>query len=84
VNGIAKAEVFPAHIRALGVGFGYAVANSLFGGTAPLIYHATAGGGSVGFIVYLTVLLGVTLVAALVMRGGVASALDAQGGSARG
>jgi MHS family alpha-ketoglutarate permease-like MFS transporter len=84
VNGIAKAEVFPAHIRALGVGFGYAVANSLFGGTAPLIYHATAGGGGVGFIVYLTVLLGVTLVAALAMRGGVASALDAQVGSAKG
>lgn len=84
VNGIAKAEVFPAHIRALGVGFGYAVANSLFGGTAPLIYHATAGGGGVGFIVYLTVLLGVTLGAALAMRGGVASSLDAQGGSAKG
>ncbi len=84
VNGIAKAEVFPAHIRALGVGFGYAVANSLFGGTAPLIYHATAGSGSVGFIVYLTVLLGVTLAAAVAMRGGVVSALDAQGGSSRG
>ncbi len=84
VNGIAKAEVFPAHIRALGVGFGYAVANSLFGGTAPLVYHATAGGGGVGFIVYLTVLLGVTLGAALVMRGGVSSALDAQGDAAKG
>ncbi|MDI9889998.1 MFS transporter [Microbacterium sp. IEGM 1404] len=80
VNGISKAEVFPAHIRALGVGLGYAVANSLFGGTAPLIYHATAGG--VGFLVYLTVLLGVTLVAALAMRGGVATALDASGGRA--
>ncbi|MFG6280223.1 MFS transporter [Microbacterium sp. 5K110] len=75
VNGIAKAEVFPAHIRALGVGLGYAVANSLFGGTAPLVYHATAGGFS--FVVYLTVLLGVTLVAALPMRGGAATALDA-------
>jgi MHS family alpha-ketoglutarate permease-like MFS transporter len=84
VNGIAKAEVFPAHIRALGVGFGYAVANSLIGGTAPLIYHATAGGGGVGFIVYLTVLLGVTLGAALAMRGGVSTPLDAQGGSANG
>lgn len=78
VNGIAKAEVFPAHVRALGVGFGYAVANSLFGGTAPLIYHATAGG--VGFLVYLTVLLAVTLVAALAMRGGAATALDAPRG----
>jgi MHS family alpha-ketoglutarate permease-like MFS transporter len=26
MNGIAKAKVFPAHIRALGVGFGHAVA----------------------------------------------------------
>lgn len=77
VNGIAKAEVFPAHIRALGVGFGYAVANSLFGGTAPVIYHATASEGSTGFIVYLTVLIAVTLGAALVMRGGSATALDA-------
>ena len=80
VNGIAKAEVFPAHIRALGVGFGYAVANSLFGGTAPLIYHATASAGGVGFVVYLTVLLAVTLVAALAMRGGAATALDAPRG----
>jgi len=80
VNGIAKAEVFPAHVRALGVGFGYAVANSLFGGTAPLVYHAS--GGSIGFIVYLTVLLGVTLAAALAMRGGVATALDVSGGRA--
>ena len=77
VNGIAKAEVFPAHIRALGVGFGYAVANSLFGGTAPLIYHATSSHGSVDFIVYLTVLLAVTLCAAVWMRGGSATALDA-------
>lgn len=77
VNGIAKAEVFPAHVRALGVGFGYAIANSLFGGTAPLVYHATAREGAIGFLIYLTVLLGVTLIAALAMRGGRTTALDA-------
>jgi MHS family alpha-ketoglutarate permease-like MFS transporter len=76
VNGIAKAEVFPAHIRALGVGFGYAVANSLFGGTAPLIYHATSSHGSAEFIAYMTVLLAVTLCAAVRMRGGSATSLD--------
>ncbi len=76
VNGIAKAEVFPVQIRALGVGFGYAVANSLFGGTAPVIYHATSAHHSVDFIVYLTVLIAVTLGAALWMRGGRATALD--------
>ncbi|MGV8880526.1 MAG: MFS transporter [Rhodoglobus sp.] len=77
VNGLAKAEVFPAHIRALGVGFGYAVANSLFGGTAPVIYHATSGHDRVAFIVYVTMLIAVTLGAAIWMRGGRASALDA-------
>ncbi|MES2279422.1 MAG: MFS transporter [Bacteroidota bacterium] len=34
INAIVKAELFPAHIRALGVGFPYAIAVSLFGGTA--------------------------------------------------
>ncbi|MGA1838853.1 hypothetical protein VD659_18190 [Herbiconiux sp. 11R-BC] len=43
-----------------------------------------AGGVGVGIIVYLTVRLGVTLAAALVMRGGASTALDAQGGSAKG
>ena len=34
INAVVKAELFPAKIRALGVGFPYAVAVSLFGGTA--------------------------------------------------
>lgn len=34
VSGIIKAEMFPPHVRALGVGFAYALANALFGGTA--------------------------------------------------
>ena len=37
INAVVKAELFPAHIRALGVGFPYAIAVSLFGGTAELI-----------------------------------------------
>ena len=41
VNAIVKAEFFPAEIRALGVGLGYALANSVFGGTAPLLYQAS-------------------------------------------
>lgn len=40
INAILKAELFPSHVRALGVGVGYALANSVFGGTAPLIYQA--------------------------------------------
>lgn len=34
INAVVKAELFPGHIRALGVGFPYAIAVSLFGGTA--------------------------------------------------
>ena len=32
VSGLVKAEMFPAEVRALGVGLSYAVANALFGG----------------------------------------------------
>ena len=34
INAVVKAELFPASIRALGVGFPYAIAVSIFGGTA--------------------------------------------------
>jgi MHS family alpha-ketoglutarate permease-like MFS transporter len=37
INAVVKAELFPAHIRALGVGFPYALTLSLFGGTAEYI-----------------------------------------------
>ena len=48
VNAIVKAELFPAEIRALGVGLGYALANSIFGGTAPLIFQAAKSADHVG------------------------------------
>ena len=34
INAIVKAELFPAEIRALGVALPYAIANTIFGGTA--------------------------------------------------
>ena len=34
INAVVKAELFPAHIRALGVGLPYALTVALFGGTA--------------------------------------------------
>ncbi|WP_454801910.1 MFS transporter [Mucilaginibacter phyllosphaerae] len=37
INAVVKAELFPAHIRALGVGFPYAIAVSVFGGSAEWI-----------------------------------------------
>ena len=37
VSAIVKAEMFPTEIRALGVGFAYAVSNALFGGSAEYV-----------------------------------------------
>jgi len=37
INAVVKAELFPANVRALGVGFPYAIAVSFFGGTAEYI-----------------------------------------------
>ena len=37
INAVVKAELFPANVRALGVGFPYAVAVSVFGGTAEYV-----------------------------------------------
>jgi MHS family alpha-ketoglutarate permease-like MFS transporter len=37
VSGIVKAELFPPEVRAMGVGFAYAIANAVFGGTAEYV-----------------------------------------------
>jgi MHS family alpha-ketoglutarate permease-like MFS transporter len=37
INAVVKAEMFPAEIRALGVGFPYSVTVALFGGTAEYV-----------------------------------------------
>jgi MHS family alpha-ketoglutarate permease-like MFS transporter len=62
INALVKAELFPASIRALGVGLGYAIANSLFGGTVPLIGAALQKAGQVdAFFTYVTIAIGVSL-----------------------
>lgn len=62
INAVVKAQLFPTHIRALGVGFGYAIANSIFGGTAPLLYQGALGADQVTlFIVYVTVVIALSL-----------------------
>ncbi len=63
INALVKSELFPAHVRALGVGVGYALANSIFGGTAPLIYQALKARDEVPlFIAYVTACIAVSLV----------------------
>ncbi|WP_416563215.1 MFS transporter [Nocardia testacea] len=86
INAIVKAELFPSHIRALGVGVGYALANSVFGGTAPMIYQAAKNGGQVPwFIAYVTVVIGISLVVYLfVLKNKSETALDKEQGRAFG
>jgi MFS transporter, MHS family, alpha-ketoglutarate permease len=86
VNAIVKAEVFPASIRALGVGLGYAVANSMFGGTAPVIYQAfSAAKQTTWFIVYVTAVIAMSLVVYIFfMKNRAVTALDREQGHAWG
>lgn len=84
INAIVKAELFPSHVRALGVGLGYALANSAFGGTAPLIYQAAKNGGHVPwFIAYVTVVIAVSLMVYIfVLRNKAETPLDREQGRA--
>ncbi|OZE88414.1 alpha-ketoglutarate transporter [Rhodococcus sp. 15-649-2-2] len=84
INAIVKAELFPSHIRALGVGLGYALANSAFGGTAPLIYQAAKNGGHVGwFILYVTIVIAISLLVYIfVLRNKTETVLDREQGRA--
>jgi MFS transporter, MHS family, alpha-ketoglutarate permease len=68
ISGIVKAELFPADIRALGVGLSYALANALFGGTAEFValWFKDAGMEST-FFWYVTVMLAIAFVASLIM-----------------
>ncbi|AFM15595.1 arabinose efflux permease family protein [Mycolicibacterium chubuense NBB4] len=84
INALVKSELFPAHVRALGVGVGYALANSMFGGTAPLIYQALKEQGRVPlFIAYVTVCIAISLVVyVFFLRNKAETYLDRERGSA--
>ncbi|MGN6478856.1 MFS transporter [Luteibacter sp.] len=69
INAVVKAELFPAHIRALGVALPYALANTLFGGTAEYVALSFKDyGWERGFYWYVTAMIGVSLVVYLRMR----------------
>jgi MHS family alpha-ketoglutarate permease-like MFS transporter len=69
INAVVKAELFPAHIRALGVALPYALANTLFGGTAELAaLKFKRAGWEQGFYWYVTAMIAVSLVLYLFMR----------------
>jgi len=68
ISGVVKAELFPSTVRALGVGFTYAVGNALFGGTAEYVaLSLKSAGREEWFAWYVTVLVGVAFVASMLM-----------------
>src|SRR3546814_3641106 len=69
INAVVKAELFPAHIRALGVALPYALANTIFGGTAEYVaLWFKSQGMERGFYWYVTAMIGLSLVVYWRMR----------------
>ena len=68
ISGVVKAELFPAEVRALGVGLPYAIANALFGGTAEFVALSLKSQGiEYLFFWYVAVMAFVALVASIWM-----------------
>ena len=69
INAVVKAELFPAHIRALGVALPYAIANAVFGGTAEYVaLWFKIDGRESYYFWYVTVMIGVSLLVFVFMR----------------
>jgi MHS family alpha-ketoglutarate permease-like MFS transporter len=69
ISGLFKAELFPIHVRALGVSLSYGIGNAMFGGTAE--YFALTfkqSGHEDWFYWYVTLVCFVSLITAVVMR----------------
>lgn len=69
VSAVIKAELFPAHLRALGVALPFSLANAAFGGTAEYVaLWFKQAGMEHGFYLYVTVISAVALAVAIGMR----------------
>ena len=69
INAVVKAELFPAHIRALGVALPYALANTIFGGTAEFVaLKFKQMGHETWFFWYVTIMIGLSLIVYIKMR----------------
>ena len=69
INAVVKAELFPTSIRAIGVGFPYAVTVALFGGSAEYVALYLKGiGHASAFYWYVTGCIFVSLVVYALMR----------------
>ncbi len=69
INAIVKAEMFPAKIRALGVGFPYSVTVAIFGGTAEYVaLHFKNAGHESYFYWYVSGCVFISLLVYMAMR----------------
>ena len=69
INAVVKAEMFPAHIRALGVAPPYALANTLFGGTAEFFALSFKEAGHESwYFIYVTILISISLIVYIFMK----------------
>lgn len=69
ISAVVKAELFPAHVRALGVAFPYAVANAIFGALVePLALGWKKAGTESYFYWYMAAVMVLGLVAALAIH----------------
>ena len=69
ISGVVKAELFPAHIRALGVALPYAIANALFGGTAEYVaLWFKQQGMESGSYIYVSAIMAVAFIVAVRLR----------------
>lgn len=67
-NALVKAELFPAHIRGLGVALPYSIGNALFAGTLEMVALALKGAGIEWlFYVYVAVVIAMAGVATLLL-----------------
>ncbi|MDP3855214.1 MFS transporter, partial [Phenylobacterium sp.] len=69
VSAVVKAELFPAHVRALGVALPYAMGNAIFGGTAEYaaLWFKKEGMES-GYYIYVSAIMAVAFLVALRLR----------------
>ncbi len=62
INAVVKAEMFPSEVRALGVGFPYAITVAIFGGTAePIAFWLKDIGHESGYYWYVTFCIFISL-----------------------
>ncbi len=69
ISAVVKAELFPTHVRALGVALPYAIGNAAFGGTAEYVaLWFKSEGMESGFYLYVSAIMAVGLTVSLLLR----------------